>query len=180
MRALARPLLALALVGSCAPVLAQDLPAAGEPATGDWPTYGHDKGGQRHSPLTAITPDNVGTLVPAWTYHMRPPGPDGAERAEWSIGEALVGVNYRVSGKQAAYVYAMAEKRAKDRVILKLIELHGLVYSEEEADEFKTSRPASTAVEVLGETVTPVPLVHSRFNVLGFRVPGKVARRLDD
>ena len=59
------------------------------------------------------------------------------ERSEWSIGEALVNVNYRVSGKQAAYVYAMAEKRAKDRVILKLIELHGLVYSEEEADELR-------------------------------------------
>lgn len=59
------------------------------------------------------------------------------KRREWSIGEALVNVNYRVSGKQAAYVYAMAEKRAKDRVILKLIELHGLAYSEEEADEFR-------------------------------------------
>ena len=65
------------------------------------------------------------------------------ERLEWSIGEALIGTNYRVSGKQAAYVYAMAEKRAKDRVILKLIELHGLVYSEEEADEFKNSRPVA-------------------------------------
>ena len=63
------------------------------------------------------------------------------DRIEWSIGEALIGVNYRVSGKQAAYVYAMAEKRAKDRVILKLIELHGYVYSEEEADEFKQGRP---------------------------------------
>ncbi|AWM88224.1 trna delta -isopentenylpyrophosphate transferase [Microvirga sp. 17 mud 1-3] len=81
------------------------------------------------------------------------------ERLEWSIGEALVGTNYRVSGKQAAYVYAMAEKRAKDRVILKLIELHGLVYSEEEADEFKNSRPAhgeplpaadKNAVEIVG------------------------------
>jgi hypothetical protein len=61
----------------------------------------------------------------------------GAERVEWSLGEALVNVNYRVSGKQAAYVYAMAEKRGKDRVILKLIELHGLVYSEEEADEVR-------------------------------------------
>src|SRR5215203_238228 len=72
------------------------------------------------------------------------------ERVEWSIGEALIGTNYRVSGKQAAYVYAMAEKRAKDRVILKLIELHGLVYSEEEADEFKAGRPAereATALE---------------------------------
>src|SRR5215217_5964397 len=61
------------------------------------------------------------------------------ERTEWSIGEALVNVNYRISGHQAAYVYAMAEKRAKDRVILKLIGLHGLLYSEEEADELKSS-----------------------------------------
>ncbi|GJE77207.1 trna delta -isopentenylpyrophosphate transferase [Methylorubrum suomiense] len=67
----------------------------------------------------------------------------GEERAEWSIGEAVINVNYRVSGRQAAYVYAMAEKRAKDRVILKLIELHGLVYSEEEADEFRQGQPAS-------------------------------------
>jgi hypothetical protein len=67
----------------------------------------------------------------------------GVERVEWSIGEALVNVNYRVSGKQAAYVYAMAEKRAKDRVILKLIELHGLVYSEEEADEFRQGHPGA-------------------------------------
>ena len=53
------------------------------------------------------------------------------DRVEWSIGEALVGINYRVSGKQAAYVYAMAEKRAKDRVILKLIGLQDVVPSEE-------------------------------------------------
>jgi hypothetical protein len=59
----------------------------------------------------------------------------------WSFGEALINVNYRVSGRQAAYVYAMAEKRAVDRVILKLIGLHGLLYSEEEADDFKAGRP---------------------------------------
>jgi hypothetical protein len=56
--------------------------------------------------------------------------------AEWSIGEACIGQNYKVSGKMAAYPYAMAEKRGKDRVILKLAGLHG-VYSEEEADDFK-------------------------------------------
>lgn len=59
------------------------------------------------------------------------------EKSEWSIGEAVVNSNYKVSGKQAAYPYAMAEKRAKDRVILKLIGLHGFAYSEEEADEFR-------------------------------------------
>ena len=62
----------------------------------------------------------------------------------WSIGEASEH-NYRVSGKQAAYPYAMAEKRAKDRVILKLIGLHGIAYSEDEADDFKDSRPAPQA-----------------------------------
>src|SRR5689334_18351129 len=41
----------------------------------EWPTYGHDSGGMRFSPLTQITPANVGKLKVAWVYHMRPPGP---------------------------------------------------------------------------------------------------------
>ena len=53
------------------------------------------------------------------------------DRGAWSIGEAAP---YNTTNK---YPYAMAEKRAKDRVILKLLELSGDVYSEEEADEFK-------------------------------------------
>lgn len=51
-------------------------------------------------------------------------------RSEWSIGEAAPGNN------KNAYPFAMAEKRAKDRVILKLLNAHGAVYSEAEADEF--------------------------------------------
>ncbi|HEY4172478.1 MAG TPA: PQQ-binding-like beta-propeller repeat protein, partial [Rhodopila sp.] len=42
------------------------------PKPGDWPTYGRDPGGMRYSPLTEITPANVGKLQVAWTYHMRP------------------------------------------------------------------------------------------------------------
>lgn len=53
------------------------------------------------------------------------------DRKEWSIGEAAPHNN------KNAYPWAMAEKRAKDRVILKLIGLHGSVYSEEEADDFR-------------------------------------------
>lgn len=45
-------------------------PAAAGP--GDWPTYGQDKGGQRHSRLTQITPANVASLQPVWVYHMKP------------------------------------------------------------------------------------------------------------
>ena len=37
------------------------------------------------------------------------------------------------------YPFAMAEKRAKDRVILKLLGVAGDTYSEEEADAFKDS-----------------------------------------
>ena len=50
---------------------------------------------------------------------------------QWSIGEASPKNN------KNAYAFAMAEKRAKDRVILKLLNIHGILYSEEEADDFK-------------------------------------------
>jgi quinoprotein glucose dehydrogenase len=33
------------------------------------PAYGRDAGGMRHSPLTQITPENVGELQVAWIYH---------------------------------------------------------------------------------------------------------------
>lgn len=53
------------------------------------------------------------------------------EFSAWAIGEA--------SSKNCKneYRWAMAEKRAKDRVILKLLGVAGDVYSEEEADDFK-------------------------------------------
>lgn len=57
------------------------------------------------------------------------------ERSEWSIGEASP------KNSKNNYYFAMAEKRAKDRVILKLLGLHAYIYSEEEADEFKESAP---------------------------------------
>lgn len=59
-------------------------------------------------------------------------------RTEWSTGEASPKNN------KNSYPWAMAEKRAKDRVILKLVGLHGLVYSEDEGD-FTLSKQASRA-----------------------------------
>src|SRR6266566_626744 len=44
------------------------LGGAATDSSGDWPVYGHDPGGQRFSPLTAINRKNVGTLKVAWTY----------------------------------------------------------------------------------------------------------------
>jgi quinoprotein glucose dehydrogenase len=40
----------------------------------EWPTYGHDSGGMRYSPLKQITPANVSSLEVAWTFHLKPPG----------------------------------------------------------------------------------------------------------
>ncbi|TAK14185.1 MAG: pyrroloquinoline quinone-dependent dehydrogenase [Acidobacteria bacterium] len=40
----------------------------------EWPTFGHDSGGMRFSPLKEITPANVGNLEIAWTYHLKPDG----------------------------------------------------------------------------------------------------------
>jgi hypothetical protein len=72
------------------------------------------------------------------------------ERMEWSIGEALVGVNYHVPGSEPAYVYAMAEKRGKDRVILKLIDLPDVVSSAEpHAVESPPSSPNENTPAVL-------------------------------
>ena len=65
------------------------------------------------------------------------------DKSEWSIGEASP------SNNKNSYPYAMAEKRAKDRVILKLVGLHGDVYAEDEADSFKEERPE----EIKGGTI---------------------------
>jgi hypothetical protein len=72
------------------------------------------------------------------------------DKAEWSIGEAAPGNN------KNSYPYAMAEKRAKDRVVLKLIGLHGLAYSEDEAETFKapSEPPAREAPDAIGALVT--------------------------
>ena len=65
-------------------------------ASKEWPTYGHDPGGRRYSPLTEITPENVVRLKVAWVYHMKPageaaPSPRG--------GDAAAAVGRGASGK---------------------------------------------------------------------------------
>jgi hypothetical protein len=52
-----------------------------------------------------------------------------------------------------SYPYAMAEKRAVDRAILKLIGIHGFVYSDDEVNE-----------PMLIETTHPVPKLHIATN----------------
>lgn len=73
----------------------------------------------------------------------------------WSIGEASP------KNSKNAYPWAMAEKRAKDRVILKLIGIHGLVYSEEEVDtgtvsDFGTPEPKANSRDLFSTVMTEV------------------------
>jgi quinoprotein glucose dehydrogenase len=74
----AKAVVAVAVCGLVAVVGSGDRLGAQSGTTGaaskEWPTYGHDPGGMRFSPLTEVTPDNVTQLKVAWVYHMRPAG----------------------------------------------------------------------------------------------------------
>ena len=58
------------LRGFSDPAMAQNLePAAlAHPLSDSWPTYHGDYSGKRHSKLTQITPENVGSLTLAWAF----------------------------------------------------------------------------------------------------------------
>jgi hypothetical protein len=101
------------------------------------------------------------------------------DRTEWSTGEAAPYNN------KNTYPVAMAEKRAKDRVTLQLLNAYGSIYSEEEADDFKQKRanphvttPDDVSDAVLeyddnGQPVDNIPLGDPSIE----RLPKKDARR---
>lgn len=84
---------------------------------------------QFDNPITIEAQTEAGIAVLSVTGVM-------SDRREWATGEASPKNN------KNAYPWAMAEKRAKDRVILKLIGIHGLVYSDAEGD-FRDDAPAA-------------------------------------
>lgn len=83
------------------------------------------------------------------------------DKMEWSFGEA------DPANCKNAYMAAMAEKRSRDRVILKLLSAHGDLYSEDESDDFKqrqnphVTRPADIVPPVEydehGEIIDNIP-----------------------
>ncbi len=137
------------------PKIASILARYGEPATGNvWQTEGetfiHHRTLERIAGKAKITFDPPTVLRAGRDEAVLLVVGRMGERVEWSIGEALVGVNYDPPGSEPAYVYAMAEKRAKDRVILKLIELPDVVSSEEpHAVESPPSSPNENTPAVL-------------------------------
>ncbi len=68
-----RSRLTVALIVSLAAFVGVSAQSRKTAPSGEWPTYGHDPGAQRFSPLTQLTPANAGQLQVAWVYHMRPP-----------------------------------------------------------------------------------------------------------
>ncbi len=78
-------------------------------------------------------------------------------RTEWSFGEASP-ANCKI-----AYPASIAEKRAKDRVAIKLLNATGeAIYSDEEADEFKEPRQnphVTRAADVFDEISDDIPTV---------------------
>lgn len=120
------------------PEIIERLKAVGETsATALWDCHGNWI--IKHKALEKIA-TNAGITYSDCTVYPPQPGQEHfavslighlGERSEWSIGEASP------KNSKNNYYFAMAEKRAKDRVILKLLGLHAYIYSEEEADEFK-------------------------------------------
>lgn len=99
-------------------------------------------------------------------------------RLEWATGEASID-NYPKRGKAQRYPWAMAEKRGKDRVILKLIGLGGEVYSEEEAEDFKRGRVQDDGQVI--PTVDFTPLDNTGMSNKELReVHGRLSRMLNN
>ena len=139
------------------PEIIERLKAVGETsATALWDCHGNWI--IKHKALEKIA-TNAGITYSDCTVYPPQPGQEHfavslighlGERSEWSIGEASP------KNSKNNYYFAMAEKRAKDRVILKLLGLHAYIYSEEEADEFKDASPQ---VQATGEHMAHIDLV---------------------
>src|SRR5580693_1764056 len=86
----------LMVAGVCA--LAQSGKTKAVDASKEWPTYGHDPGGMRFSPLTEINPANVSQLKMAWVYHMKPVGTVAPIAPEGRGAFAPVGDNPEPAG----------------------------------------------------------------------------------
>lgn len=91
------------------------------------------------------------------------------DRTEWSIGEAAPKNN------KNAYPYAMAEKRGKDRVILKLLNTHGYLYSESEfdAEQKVATLPKKDAKEIYTKLQADIRNATSRDQLKAFAAGNK-------
>jgi quinoprotein glucose dehydrogenase len=98
----------------------------------EWPTFGHDSGGMRFSPLTQIDPSNVSNLTVAWVYHMKHSG-DTAARRRGPGGPPGSGAPAQSSGDQSAAQAAQEGIFQRDSTGFSFAEvtplvIHGVMY----------------------------------------------------
>jgi hypothetical protein len=109
-----------------------------------------------HQSIMFDKPTIIETIAEKGIVAMLVQGTNG-DKTAWSIGEASP------HNSKNSYPFAMSEKRAKDRVILKLIGASGFVYSEEEADSFQNpdrySKKNDEPVEEQPQEEAPPPFV---------------------
>jgi len=71
--------------------------ADGAPGATDWPSTNYDQTANRYSPLTQITPTNVGTLQQVWSVHLKPAGFTGPMREDQAIPIVIGNTMYLAS-----------------------------------------------------------------------------------
>ena len=77
-----------------------------------------------------------------------------------------------------AYPYAMAEKRAVDRCILKLANLHGFVYSENEIDDdAKKSKPKTEEKKLINDEPTVDQYINEMNHTLSYEEFNVLAKK---
>lgn len=89
----------------------------------------------------------------------------------WTFGEASPRNN------KNAYAWAMAEKRGKDRCVLKLLNTHGAIYSEDEADDFKQVEPPKSVTAVIAKAPPVKEVTEAAHTFIGAM---KMAQTVDD
>ena len=80
-----------------------------------WPSTNYVEGANRYSPLTQITPANVGTLQRAWSIHLKPAGYSGKLREDEAIPIVIGGTIYLGSPYGAVLAFDAASGAEKWR-----------------------------------------------------------------
>jgi quinoprotein glucose dehydrogenase len=133
------------------------------PRHNEWPTYGHDPGGMRFSPLTQITPGNVAGLETAWVYHMKP-----AASATAPVDNAPAGPPQGRGGRGSASGFASGETTPLviDGIMYvttpygRVVALDPTTGKEKWVFALPTGNPSTRGVEYFrGDTRTPAQIV---------------------
>ena len=155
-------------------------PNASTAASKEWPTYGHDAGGMRFSPLTQITPANVDQLKVAWVYHMKPAAPaPAAGEVDAAPGRGRGRGGSGLSGSETTPIIAngvMYLSTPYGRVVA----LDPTTGKEAWAFQLPAGNPSTRGVEYWpGDAQTPAQIVFGSSNAKLFSLDAKTGKPND-